>query len=163
MFKHVFSFDPGDKNNGFCYFKYDTETKIADLKVMKILTTSELENMLKVVWGIGQSAVETELFFVCENFRVDTQVREVKFQWNEMLTSRNIGKIEMCAKWTGGTFVTQEPAQVLPMARKWGPWPTLPKHPPDDKSAWLHGAHYMMNRAWFPTIDSITWYGQEKM
>lgn len=170
MHRHLFSVDPGENNNGFCYFKYNMQEKKADLKIMKILSPTELENMLKVVWGIHQASPNSSITFVAENFRVDSMVRNKPhqrtnvpmFQWSEVQTIRQIGKVEMLAHWIEANFVTQEPA-ILAMARKWGPWKTLPKHIPDDKSAFLHGAKYMMDKMWINTVDQITMFGQEKL
>lgn len=174
--KHIFSFDPGDTNNGFCYFKYDTETKKADLRIMQVLSQSSLHDMLKVAWGVSQLKTETtddpternppEMYFVVENFRVDSKSRGAIFQWSEMETIRVIGAIELAAKWCNAKFILQEPGEVWPMARKWAipyPFKKINVHPEDDKSAWCHGAKYMMKRRWIGTVDQITMFGQERM
>lgn len=164
--KHLFSFDPGDKNNGFCYFKYDTEAKTADTKIMKIMTQDEIEDILKVAWGVSQSDAKPEIYFVVENFRVDTKGRNVMFQWSEMETIRIIGAIKLAAKWCGASFILQEPSEVWPMARKWAvpyPFRRINSHPEDDKSAWCHGAKFMMKYRWINTVDQVTMFGQERM
>jgi hypothetical protein len=56
----------------------------------------------------------------------------------------------------------QEPS-ILANATKWGPWNYLPKHIPDEKSAFLHGAHYMMKKRWINTVDDIRMIGQIQM
>lgn len=165
-FTHVFSFDPGDKRNGFCYFKYDKEEKKADVKIMEILTPDELDERLKLVWGISTGKAENEkpeIIFVYENFRVDTKIRNAKFQWSEMETIQAIGKIRLAAHFIDCRVVKQE-AAILSIARKWVPFKVNSGHLRDDHSAFMHGAHYMMNIAkWFPTTDSITFFGQESL
>lgn len=164
--KHIFSFDPGDKNNGFCYFKYDTETKKADLRIMQIMTQDEIEDILKVAWGVSQADPKPEIYFVAENFRVDSMGRGAVFQWSEMETIRIIGAIKLAAKWCGAKFILQEPGEVWPMARKWAvpyPFKRINTHPEDDKSAWCHGAKFMMKCRWINTVDQITMFGQERM
>jgi hypothetical protein len=164
-FRHVFAVDPGDVRNGFCYFKYDVEKKVADVKIMDIFTGKQLEDTLKLVWGIGQpkeDGAKPELHFVVENFRVDSKVRGKAFQWNEVLTARNIGKVELCANWLDAPLTIQEPT-ILAMGRKWAPWSNLPAHIPDDKSAYIHGAKFMMDRGWINTVDQITMFGQETL
>lgn len=165
--RHLFSLDPGDANNGFCYFIYDTETKIADTRIMKVYDEDGLDDTLRMLWSIGQAAKEgTEFHFVCENFRIDGKVRDKIFQWGEVVTVRQIGKFKMLAKWLGSKCVLQEPAHVLPMARKWAPkWVGMPKsgHPRDDASAWVHGVHYMTQRQWFMNPDSVIPFGQDRL
>lgn len=165
-FKHIFAFDPGDKNNGFAYFKYDTEAKMADTKIMKIMTQDEVEDILKIPWGVSQANPEAELYFVVENFRVDSKGRNVTFQWSEMETIRMIGAIKLAAKWANGKFILQEPGAVWPLARKWAipyPFKRINVHPEDDKSAWCHGAKFMQDCRWINTVDQITMFGQERM
>lgn len=165
--KHIFSFDPGDKNNGFCYIKYNSETKTGDTKVLQIVNQKGIHDLLKVAWGVSQTDGAPELYFVVENFRVDTKARNnIMFQWSEMETIRIIGAIELAAKWCNAEFTLQEPGQVWPMARKWAipyPFKRINKHPADDQSAWCHGAAFMMNRRWINTVDQITMFGQERM
>jgi hypothetical protein len=164
--RFLISVDPGDVNNGFCFFKYDATTRKADTRIMQVLSSDSLEDYLKIMWGTVNSAPKEdppEVHFVVENFRIDGHVRNKVFQWSEVVTVRNIGKVQMVAKWLGAKFTTQEPGNVLPMGRKWAPF-KLPKgHIPDDKSAWIHGAHYMMNMKWINTVDQITMMGQEKL
>lgn len=156
----VFSFDPGDKNNGFCFISHDRETKLTDVKIMKILNPVELRSMLKVIWGLAEDP-NVKCVFVVENFRIDTKIREAKFQWNEVLTVRAIGWVELTAEWTNSKLVIQEPNEVWPSARKWSPVPLPKGHPPDDKSALLHGLHFMMKAKLISTPDSVTIFGQE--
>jgi hypothetical protein len=161
---HVWSVDPGDANNGFCYFKYDDETKRADVKMMEIFDGDGLENMLKVIWGIGSAKTESKpkLYFVVENFRIDGQVRNKIFQWSEVVTVRNIGKVEMVAKWLEASFTLQEPS-ILAMARKYSPVRLNKGHIRDDHSALLHGIYFMLKRNWIMTEDQVTLMGQEKL
>lgn len=170
--KHIISIDPGDVNNGFCYFQYNPETKTADTKIMKIMGSTEVYNMLKVIWGFGQAGPKPEwaeqpnpynMFFVVENFRMDSHVRGAVFQWSEMLTSQMIGSVKLLASWMNAPVYMQEPGNVLPMARKWAPWPKMPKHIPDDKSAWLHGVHWMMQKKLIFTPSHVTMFGQEML
>lgn len=163
--KHLFAFDPGDKRNGFCWFKYDTESKIADLKIMSILDPEELNNMIKVIWGVkvARGDAEIDITLVCENFRVRPENKTAKFGWNELHVIRSIGKVELLASLLDCKLVLQEPSNVLAMGRKWVPFKVAAGHLRDDHAAFIHGAHYMMAMKWFPTVDSITMFGQEKM
>jgi hypothetical protein len=166
MTRHVFAIDPGDKNNGFCYFKYDPETKTADTKIMQVMDQKGVHDMLKIAWGVSQADESPELFFVVENFRVDSKSRGAIFQWSEMETIRVIGAIELAAKWCNAKFVLQEPGEVWPLARKWAipyPFHRINKHPEDEKSAWCHGAKFMMRMRWIDTVDQVTMFGQERM
>lgn len=168
-YRHLFAIDPGDANNGFCYFKYDTETKLADTKIKAIYDEDGLDDILLTVWGIGQAKNDRpkpELYFVVENFRIDGHVRNKVFQWSEVKTVRQIGKIKMLAKWLDAKFILQEPANVLPMARKWAPkWVGMPKtgHPPDDAAAWCHGVHYMEKMRWISDPDKVIRNGQGRL
>ena len=171
--RHIFSFDPGDVNNGFCYFKHDSERKVADLKVMKSMGITELTNMLKVIWGISQKAEPafpeqpnpSSMFFVIENFRVDSHVRGAIFQWSEMLTSEMIGRIKFCADLVNAPHYMQEPGNVLPGGRKtvFPVFGKLPQHIPDEKSAFIHGVHWMINKKLIRTIDQVVMFGQERL
>jgi hypothetical protein len=164
-FKHIIAIDPGDVNNGFCYFKYDTDTRKADLRIMEILGAKGLSDILKVMWGIGQAKERGsnennpyDMFFVIENFRMDSMVRGAMFQWNQMLTSQMIGRVKLCAEWLDAPVFMQEPAITANgrkfVARK------LPKHIPDDWSAFIHGAHFMLSKKLIQTVDQITLKGQ---
>lgn len=159
--RFLVSVDPGDVNNGFCFFSYNTETKIADTKVMSVLDNTGLDNYLKTIWLTVSSKIEEkpEIIFAVENFRTR---KDKIFQWNEVITVRNIGKVQMLASWLDAKCFLQEPGQVWPMARKWAPFP-IKKHPEDDKSAWCHGANLMMNLQWIRTVDQITFFGQERL
>ena len=166
MHRHLFSVDPGENNNGFCYFKYNMQEKKADTKIMKVCSREELEDILKVVWGIRQASANASITFVVENFRVDSKARNAIFQWSEMETIRVIGALELAAKWCGANIVLQEPGSVWPLARKWAipyPFKRINKHPEDDKSAWCHGAKYMMDKKWINTVDQISMFGQERL
>lgn len=134
---------------------------------MKVYDEDGLDDTLKLLWSIGQAAPKgTEFHFACENFRIDGGPRNKIFNWSEVLTIRQIGKFQLLAKWLGSKCVLQEPAHVLPMGRKWAPkWVGMPKsgHIPDDKSAWCHGVHYMMQRNWFTNPDSVIPFGQDRL
>lgn len=159
--KFIVSVDPGDVHNGFCFFKYNPETKVADTKIMKVLDARGLSQNLRTLWGLVEKINSENLFFVVENFRVGTS-RNAIFQWNEVLTSRNIGKVELVAEWLGAACILQEPS-ILGMARKWAPFPLPKGHIPDDKSAWLHGVHFMMKMQWITTTDQVLLFGQERI
>lgn len=166
--KHIIAVDPGDVNNGFAYFKYFPESRTADLKIMKICGSKELSTLLKIIWGLGQAKPNEEqktnpynMFFVIENFRMDSHVRGAVFQWNELLTSQMIGRVRLCAEWMDAPVFMQEPGNVLPLGRKWCPF-KLPKgHIPDDKAAFIHGAHFMMSKNLIADVGQIKLFGQE--
>lgn len=179
-YRHIIAVDPGDTNNGFCYFKYDNDRKIADVRVMQILSPKGLSDILKVMWGIGQTTPRTltlapgedqsnvcqsnphNMFFVIENFRMDSNVRGAVFQWNELLTSQAIGKVKLCAEWMDAPVFMQEPT-ILAQARRWAPFKIAKGHIKDDHSAFLHGAHFMMSKKLINTTDQITFKGEEKL
>jgi hypothetical protein len=163
--RHIFAWDPGETNTGFVYFKWNPETKLAETKIMKILNPKELDDWLKVVWGLA-SAPELDTTFVIENFRIDN-ARNQFFQWSEVKTIRVIGKIEMMADWTGSKKKYQE-SGILAQGRKWAPAilkvPKNPKtHIPDDKSAWIHGVKYMLDLQLIRTVDDVILFGQERL
>ena len=170
-YKHVFGIDPGEVNTGFVWIKYDTETKTGDTKIMAIYDVDGLHDILKVVWGLTQVKTTEdptkhnppEIYFAVENFRVNSSqdVRKKMWVWDEVKTIRIIGAIELAAKWCGASITLQEPAHVLPMARKWASGQfKMAKHPRDDQSAWCHAVHFMMKRRWIGTADQITMHGQ---
>jgi hypothetical protein len=128
---------------------------------MEVLTSKQLSEYLKQVWGVREAAADADITFVVENFRVGTH-RGAVFKWNEVLTARNIGKVELVAEWVGAKCILQEPA-ILAMARKWSPIPLPKGHISDDKSALLHGINYMMDAKWIATTDQVVLFGQEKM
>lgn len=168
--KHIVSVDPGDVNNGFCYFKYDDQTKTADLRIMTIIDGEGMSGLLKTLYELHRDRGPVDenkknpsgFFFVVENFRMDSHVRGAVFQWNELLTSQMIGRVKLCADWMGAPVFMQEP-KILAGATRWGPWPRLPKHIPDDKSAFLHGLHFMTSKNLIRTHDQVTMFGQERM
>lgn len=159
------AFDPGDKNNGFCMFAVDQEKPKADLRIKTILDPSALHSMLKVLWGTADTD-DTRCVFVVENFRVDTMARgrtnQMTFQWNEVKTSRVIGKIELIADWTGSEIVYQEP-RVLDMGKRWCDFKVNKSHIQDDVSAYIHGAYYLMRNELVQTVEDISKFGQETM
>lgn len=171
--RHIIAVDPGDVNNGFCYFKHDSETKTADTKIMKVCGARELSELLKALWGIASSKKPDfegqpnpySMFFVIENFRMDSHVRGAVFQWSELLTSQMIGRVKLCAEWLDAPVYMQEPSQVLNQGRKWasGHFKVPKGHIPDDKSAWMHGVHFMMSKKLIATPDQVTIFGQEKL
>lgn len=169
--RHIIAIDPGDKNNGFAYFKQDDSG--VDLRLMKVCGPKELSELLLVIWGIGQARKATsdydefknnpnDMYFVIENFRMDTHVRGAVFQWNELHTSQMIGRVKLCAEWLDAPVFMQEPS-ILGMARKWSPIPLPKGHIPDEKSAFLHGAHFMMTKGLIKTADEIRMFGQETL
>ncbi|GHF92211.1 hypothetical protein [Streptomyces griseosporeus] len=167
--RHIISVDPGDVHNGFCYFKHNDETGKADLKIREVLSGKQLSDMLKVIWGMAQVKEPGEneknpfnMFFVVENFRVDTKSRGAIFQWKEMLTSEAIGRVKLCAEWAGAPVIMQEPS-ILPMGRKYSPWPVPKGHIPDDISAFIHGTHFMITKRLIRTTDDITLFGQDRL
>ena len=167
-FRYVVSLDPGHVNNGFCFFKYDVEKKRADTLIIDKLTPKMLSQRLKQIWMafVGKEDFDSKAwFFIVENFRVDSHIRGAMFQWNDMSTSRQIGKVEFVAEGMNATCVLQEPAQVLPMARKWAsPYFNMKKqHIDDEVSAWCHGVHFMMKRNWIGTPDQVTIKGQQRL
>lgn len=158
----ILSFDPGEVNVGFCMFLYNEELRKADLKYMAVLTPEQTYEMLELAEGMlkpGQTHT-----FVIENFRIDQKVRGAVFQWSEMKTVRLIGALEYAARrMNKSKVVLQEPGPVLSQARKWAPFKWPKGHLPDDKSAYCHGAYYMMKYRYIDTVDDILQKGQEKL
>ncbi|MFG2268124.1 hypothetical protein [Streptomyces sp. NPDC048720] len=165
--KHVFGIDPGEVNTGFVWIKYDTETKTGDTKIMHIYDRKGLNGILKTVWGLSEAAPEgekPEIHFAVENFRVNSNQdpRKKTWFWDEVKTIRVIGAIELAAEWAGASITLQEPANVLPMARKWAPF-KMAQHPKDDQSAWCHAVAFMLNKRWIFDASQITLFGQGKL
>jgi hypothetical protein len=176
----IISVDPGEIRVGFCMFKYNPETKKADLRIKEILNgPSELYGLLNVVEGLG-AVVDT---VVCENYRIrppaNTNPRSkapfgrsqsgamisAKDFWSEALTIRVIGACEFFAQRNEAKFIVQEP-KILAMGRKWCDFPVSQNpstHIPDDIAAYIHGAHYMMNAGMIRSVDDIAKFGQEKI
>lgn len=160
----IFGIDPGDVRIGFTMFSYNAEKRKADLRIREIVDLAKLYQMFTLAEGMLQK--DQTHTFVVENFRTDTQVRGVTFQWNEMLTSQCIGAIRYAAyRMNNSRVVLQEP-RILAMGRKWCDLP-VPKNPnghiKDDVSAYIHGAHFMMTEGMIDTVDDILKFGQEKM
>lgn len=160
--KHIFTVDPGDKNNGFCYAKYDTETKIADIRIMKIMDQDELIAIFKVMWGIKQKTPDQDIVLVAENFRIDTKIRNAKFQWNEMEVIRVLGMVKLLASLLECTLVFQE-ASILGIRRKSVPFKVNKGHLSDEHAAYMHLAEYLLKRRMIMTEDQITFFGQEAL
>lgn len=176
----IISVDPGEKRIGFCIFKYDAETKKADLRTKVILDgPSELYGLLSMAEGLGDK-IDT---VVVENYRIRPPVNpnprgrapygrsqngamiNAKDFWSEALTIRVIGACEYFAQRIGAQFVVQE-AKVLAMGRKWCDFPVSQNpstHIPDDIAAYIHGAHYMMSQRMIRSVDDIAKFGQERM
>lgn len=177
----ILSVDPGEKHIGFCMFKYMAESKKADLQAMAVLDgPQELFSLFATAEGLG-GQIET---VVCENFRTrppenNTNPRgrspygrsqsgaviSTRDFWSEQLTIRVIGVCEYFAFRVGAKFVTQEP-QILAMGRKWCDFkvPQSPgSHIKDDISAYIHGAHYMMQRRMILGVEDILKFGQERI
>jgi hypothetical protein len=169
--KHVFGFDPGEVNTGFAWIKYDPETKTGDTRIMQVFDRKSLNNTLHVAWGLFEAQAKAdekpEVYFVVENFRVSSEqeARKKVWVWDEVKTIRVIGAIELAAEWCGAKIILQEPANVLPMARKWaaGHFKMNKGHFKDDQSAWCHAVHFMMKRNWIGTADQITMMGQDRL
>lgn len=162
--KWVFAFDPGEKNIGWAMFKYDAEKRKADLRRMTIIRG--IESLFPILDTLDGLASKLDTTFVIENFRIDNVARTgrsaMKFQWSEMETIRIIGMVQYLAHRTKSSIVFQEP-RILNMGKRWCDF-KLPKgHIPDDKSAYIHGAHFMMNAGWIDTVDDILKNGQEKL
>lgn len=174
----IISVDPGESRIGFCLFRYDPETKKADLRTKVILNgPSELYGLLTIAEGLG-GKINT---VVCENYRIRPPVNpnprshspygrsqsggmlSAKDFWSEALTIRVIGACEYFAQRVEADFVIQEP-KILAMGRKWCDFPVSqnPKtHIPDDIAAYIHGAHFMMNARMIRSVDDITKFGQD--
>lgn len=170
--RHIIAVDPGDVNNGFCYFKHNSETKTADLKIMEVLGAKGLGDVLKTLWHTRENAKPDgprmnphNMFFVIENFRMDSNVRGAVFQWNELLTSQMIGRVRLCAEWLDAQVYMQEPGPVLSMGRKTcsGLFKIPKGHIPDDQAAFMHGVHFMTSKKLIRTVNDITMFGQGKL
>jgi hypothetical protein len=147
-------------------------TRTADLKFIRILNTQEVYKTLELAEKmLPEGGTHT---FVIENFRADVnnvsgrQGRTKSagmFQWSEMKTSQLIGTLTYAAyRMNQSPVILQEPGQVLTMGRVWCDLPVPKKgHIPDDKSAYIHGAHYMMNAGLIDSVDDILKNGQERL
>lgn len=170
VIRHIVAVDPGDVNNGFCYFKHDSETGKADLRIKQILSGDGMSKILKMLYELNRDKDSNEerktnphnFFFVVENFRVDTKVRGAMFQWNDMKTSRMIGRVELCAEWMEAPVFLQEPT-ILGIMRKQSPFPVNKSHMQDDISAFLHGLKFMQDKNLVRTVDDVIIGGQERL
>lgn len=164
--KLILAIDPGEKNNGMAFFKWDDETRKADLKFMEVFSQEQIFSQLKLIHDIAKVGAPLEI--VIENFRVDPNnfanrgyrgKSNLTFQWSEMKTSRIIGAVEFVAHSIEAPLTFQEPG-ILGMARKWCDLPLPKGHIPDDKSAYIHGVHYMREKNYIRTPDDVTKFGQ---
>lgn len=159
----IIAIDPGSVRTGVAMFKYNEEKRKADLRLMQILLGGECEDIFNVLKARGSShIVVLEAFknaFATGNFR---NRRSAQMTAHELATNKLAKKIEGAAIHGGHEFIKQEPS-VLSMGRKWCPFPLPKGHIPDDKSAFIHGAHYMMSSGKIDTVNDITMYGQERM
>lgn len=157
----ILAFDPGEKNIGFAMFSYNAEEKMADLKALKVLSKRELYTILAMAEGLLKEGKKHT--FVIENFRVDSRVRGVNFQWSEMETIRVIGSLEYAAfRMNDSPVVFQEP-RILGMGRKWCDLKVNKGHIQDDVAAYMHGAYYMMSAGMIGGVSQIRKFGQESL
>jgi len=160
----IFAIDPGDVRIGFAAFTYDAERRKADLRIKQIVDLPTLYQMFTLAEGMLQG--DQRHTFIVENFRTDTQVRGVTFQWNEMLTSQCIGAVKYAAYRLNDSPVIMQEPRILAMGRKWCDFP-VPKNPnghiKDDTSAYIHGAHWMISKGMIDNVDDILKFGQESM
>lgn len=165
----ILAWDPGDVRTGFAMFKYMEETKTADLLSLEILNTSQVYDMLELAEKmLGDGKQHT---FVIEDFKADVmgiksgrgRSQAAMFQWNQMLTSQLIGTIKYAAHRMNRSPVILQESSILATGRVWCDF-KLPKgHIPDDKSAYIHGAHYMMKNRMIDTVDDIIKHGQGRL
>lgn len=174
----IVSIDPGEARIGFCLFRYDPDTKKADLRIKETVNgPDDLYSLLMVAEGNGKNISHV----VCENYRIHPPKQDnprsrapygrsqhgasisAKDFWSEVITIRVIGACEFFAKRIDAVFVIQEPG-ILAMGRKWCDFP-VPKSPTahikDDVSAYIHGAHFMISQHWIRGVDDISKFGQE--
>ena len=168
----IFSWDPGEVRTGVALFNYDKGTRKADLKMIRILNTEEVYKVLEMAEKMLREGENHT--FVIENFRADVnnvagrQGRAKSagmFQWSEMKTSQMIGSLVYAAyRLNKSPIILQEPGEVLPMGRIWCDLPVPKKgHIPDDKSAYIHGVHYMIQTGMINEVGDVLKYGQETL
>lgn len=165
----IVSWDPGEKRTGCCIFKYDKNSKTADLVYKSILNAPQVYETLELVENLlSPGGTHT---FVIENFRADvlgvrnnrSKASAAMFQWSEMETSQLIGTLKYAAyRMNRSPVVMQEPG-ILTMGRVWCDFKVPKGHIPDDISAYIHGAHYMMDARMIGSVDDITKFGQGKL
>lgn len=166
----ILAIDPGDVRIGVAMFSYDEEEKQANLTVLQIVDLEMLYGILAIFETMVKKADENpnapkkKHTIVVENFRTDVVQHGIAtFQWNEMLTSQVIGAVKYGAHRIGADVVIQE-NRVLHMGKKWCDLKGAKnKHIPDDVSAYIHGAYYMMQQRMIGSVDDILKFGQERM
>lgn len=162
----VIAIDPGSQRTGVAMFKYNEETMKANLFYLEIVPRESIDDIFAL---IGKGGGEVKHHIVLEdfkhamaqgNFRGKKSAAMAK---DEAETHALAKKIKGAATFAGHELIIQDP-RVLSMGRKWCDLP-VPKtgHIPDDKSAYIHGAHYMMDVGWIVGVKDINKFGQEKI
>lgn len=165
----IISWDPGEKRTGCCMFKYDEESKTANLILKEILGPKQVYETLELAEKLLKDGQQHT--FVIENFRTDALgIRSSRgrnaaamFQWSEMETSQLIGTLKYAAyRMNNSPVVLQEPG-ILTMGRVWCDFPVPKGHIPDDISAYIHGATYMMKQNMIGSVEDIIKHGQGRL
>lgn len=157
----------------------DPENRKVNLAVKTIVGgPRDLNDALIMVEGLAKPGQISTV--VCENYRIRADgdsdptkraaygrsryaaqkhdVISKRDFWSEVKTIRVIGAAEFFAQRVKAEFVIQEPA-VLGMGRKWCDFPITTKHIPDDISAYIHGAHFMMKSGLIRSVADISKFG----
>lgn len=160
----IVAIDPGSMRTGVAMFTYDEEVKKANLILLKIYEgESGAEEVVQFVAkprGVQHTIVIEDFkhAMATGNFR---NKRSAAMAKDEAITHALAKKLKGAAANAGHKLIIQEP-RILSMGRKWCDLP-VPKtgHIPDDKSAYIHGAHYLMESGKIRTVRDILKYGQE--
>lgn len=163
----VIAIDPGSMRTGVAMLKYSEETKRANLFYLEIIPREDIDDIFALIARTEADAPKHHIVvedfkhaMAQGNFRGKKSATMAK---DEAETHALAKKIKAAATYAGHTLIIQDP-RILSMGRKWCDLP-VPKtgHIPDDKSAYIHGAHYLMESGRIKTVDDINKFGQEKV
>lgn len=161
----IIAIDPGSVRTGVAMFTYDEKKQLADLVVMKVIDRDGLNELIRKISNPGsvKHTIVLEDFkhaMATGNFRGRKTAQMAR---DEIETHKIAKAIKVAAAVGENELVIQEP-RILAMGRKWSDI-KVPKtgHIDDDKSAYIHGAYYLMESGKIRTVDQITKFGQPKL
>lgn len=159
----IIAIDPGSVNTGVAMFTVDEEKRKANLILKKIhVGDKEHEDLVQFIAKKRdiQHTIVLENFqhaMATGNFRNKNSAQMAK---DEAKTHALMKRFQGAATYAGHKLVMQEP-RILNMGRKWCDL-KCPKsgHIPDDISAYIHGAYYLMGIKAIDSVRDIHKYGQ---
>lgn len=159
----IIAIDPGSVNTGVAMFTLDEANRKANLILKKIhVGDKEHEELVQFVAKIR----EVKHVIVLENFQHAMATGNFRgkntpqMARDEAKTHALTKRFQGAATHGGHKLVIQEP-RILAMGRKWCDL-KCPKtgHIPDDISAYIHGAYYLMDIKAIDSVRDIHKFGQ---